>query len=105
MTYRTFDEWWDSKGCRYDNLSDVPRQSFAAGMAVALDLALERYRWRPITEMHEDFGPCVLININHRSIDLGNNLSPWYDESDWTHFTQITPLTTEQAEKLKAEMP
>jgi len=65
----------------------------------------ERYRWRPIEELHEDFGPCVLINIEDPGyLEIGSNVNIDYDESLWTHFTKITPLLTEEAEKMIEEL-
>lgn len=66
--------------------------------------ALERARWRPISEMHEDFGTCICIDINDPgAMWLGNHCSLDWDESRWTHFAQIPSLTNEQAEAMKAE--
>lgn len=64
-----------------------------------------RFRWRPISEIHEDLGTCVLININDPGdIGIGSNLNTDWDESRWTHFHQIAPLTNEQAEAMNREM-
>ena len=55
----------------------------------------ERYRWRPIAELHEDFGPCVGININdpgYLVIVHANDCEP--DEAV-THFTRFAPLSYE----------
>lgn len=66
----------------------------------------EHYRWRPIEELHEDFGPCVLINLIEDPcyLVIGSNLNVDYDESQWTHFTQITPLWTEDAKDMIKEI-
>lgn len=64
----------------------------------------EYYRWRPISEIHEDYGQCVLFNIISGEIEIGNNLDTWFIERDWTHFSKIVPLTTEGAERLIEEM-
>jgi len=63
----------------------------------------KRYHWRPIGEIHEDYGPCVLINLKDPGYqEMGSNLDTDFDESLWTHFTQITPLTHEEARELLA---
>lgn len=35
-----------------------------------------RAKWRPISEIHEDFGPCILVNLDLGPADLhiGSNL-------------------------------
>lgn len=74
-------------------------------MANELEALADRYRWRPISEMHEDYGPCVLINIyDPGDLEIGNNLCLDWDESRWTHFSQLVPLTQEQAQKMIDEM-
>lgn len=74
-------------------------------MANELTRLAERYCWRPISEIHEDCGPCVVMHINDPgNIELTSNLCPEFDESDWTHFSQIVPLTNAQAEEMRAEM-
>jgi hypothetical protein len=63
---------------------------------------LDRYRWRPIAEMHEDHGPCVLMNIEDPGcLDLESNQSLDYDKTKWTHFTPITLLSYEDADRLR----
>lgn len=65
----------------------------------------KRYRWRTIAEFHEDYGPCVVINIEdpgHLEIEWVTSLD--YDESLWTHFSQIAPLSNEEAELMIAAM-
>lgn len=67
---------------------------------------LAQYHWRPIAEIHEDFGPCVVIDINDPgcfSLEWVTDLD--FDEDDWTHFAVSPRLTNEDAERLKAEMP
>lgn len=62
----------------------------------------DRYRWRPIAELHEDYGPCVLMHIDDPGLlEIGSNLNLDYDESRWTHFSQIVPLTQEEADVMK----
>ena len=68
------------------------------------------HRWRPISELHEDYGQCVLINIaDPGHVVMGNNLDAWFDETDWTHFARITPLSIETERELmgmsQAETP
>lgn len=65
----------------------------------------ERYQWHPISEIHEDYGPCVVININDPGdMALASNLDLDWDESLWTHFSRIVPLWHEEAERLKEAM-
>ena len=74
-------------------------------IAAELTKLADRYRWRPIAELHEDYGSCVLMNIDDPGyMEIGSNLNTDYDESQWTHFSQIVPLTTEEAERMKKEM-
>lgn len=75
-----------------------------AQSVIDLSAALDRYRWRPIAELHEDYGDCVLINIKDPGyIKTGSNLDVDFDASLWTHFSQITPLSQEEYERLKAD--
>lgn len=60
--------------------------------------------WRPISEMHEDFGTCILINLADPGyMVLGNNCSTGYNEKDWTHFAQVPSLTHEDARRLSSK--
>lgn len=65
---------------------------------------VDRYRWRPIAELHEDYGECVLLDITSVAMSVGSSMDTDFDMLEWTHFSQITPLTTEEAERLKAEV-
>jgi hypothetical protein len=66
---------------------------------------LAQYRWRPISEIHEDYGPCVLMRIDDPGyLEVGSSLDPDFDEREWTHFTEVPKLTGEEAERLKAAM-
>lgn len=65
----------------------------------------DRYRWRPASEIHEGLGPCVLINIEDPGcMALGNNLDTDFEECGWTHFSQIPPLSNEDAKRMKLEI-
>lgn len=60
--------------------------------------------FRPIREIHEDYGLCILMHINDPGhLKLGSNLDLDFDESQWTHFAEVPKLTYEEAERLKAE--
>lgn len=62
----------------------------------------QRYTWRPIAEIHEDYGLCVLMNINDPGdMKVGNNLDLDFDPIRYTHFTQIAPLGQEEYERLE----
>ena len=45
--------------------------------------------WRPINEIHEDYGTCILLNTADGSVELGSNLDSGFSESEWTHFALI----------------
>jgi len=68
-------------------------------------MLVERYQWKPISELHEDYGDCVLINIKTDTghLAIGSNLDIGFDESKWTHFSRIVPLGQEEYERLKAQ--
>ncbi len=65
----------------------------------------ERYRWRPIAELHEDFGPCVGMDINDPGYLVIVHANDTEFDENVTHFTRFAPLTNEQVEKMRAEMP
>ena len=70
-------------------------------------LSLDRYRWRSISELHEDYGTCLLLDVNDEdgnNLALGSNLDVGFDEKKWTHFSPITPLSQEEAERLRKQM-
>ena len=61
--------------------------------------------WRPIAEIHEDFGPCVLMHIDDPGfLEVGSNLDSDFDETLWTHFAPVPKLTYDQAVALKQAM-
>lgn len=61
-----------------------------------------RFTWRPISEIHEDYGPCVLMNINDPGdMRVGNNLDLDFDPIRYTHFTQFAMLGQEEFERLE----
>lgn len=71
-----------------------------------LEKVLAQYRWRPIGEIHEDLGQCVLIRLDDPGyMEVGSNLDEDFNETGWTHFAEVPKLTHEEAERLKAEMP
>jgi hypothetical protein len=64
--------------------------------------ALEQYRWRPISEIHEDLGPCVFMCLDDPGyMEIGSNLDEDFEEAGWTHFAEVPKLTHEEAEALK----
>jgi hypothetical protein len=70
-----------------------------------LKVAQEAVRWRPIAEIHEDLGPCVLIRINDPGyMAIGNNLDLDFDVHGWTHFVPVPSLTNADAAGLVAAM-
>jgi hypothetical protein len=64
------------------------------------------YKWRPITEMHEDDGECVVINLldgDPGCMEIHHVCDLEFDAGEWTHFVRVPSLTTEDAERLLAE--
>lgn len=62
-----------------------------------------RGRWRPISEMHEDFGPCVLMHFAYPGcFHVGSNLEDSFEWQDWSIFVPVPSLTSEEAERLRA---
>lgn len=64
------------------------------------------YKWRPISEIHEDCGPCVLINLieDGSHVEIGHVGDADFQIERWTHFAESPKLTTEEAEILIAAM-
>lgn len=92
--HATFEDHFETTA---DLILEVERQT--------REQALEPYRWRPIAEMHEDCGSCVLMDIDDAGdLAIGSNLDTDFDESLWTHFAEVPKLTNEEAEKLIAAM-
>lgn len=74
------------------------------GIDVGNQLA-DRYRWRPISELHEDYGDCVLVNVADCGyMEIGSNLNLDFDESKWTHFTRFTPIGQAEYERMREEV-
>jgi hypothetical protein len=70
-----------------------------------MSVNMDNCQWRPISEIHEDFGDCILMNIyDPGDIQVGGNLDNDWDENLWTHFSKLPPLTEEQAEELIRRM-
>lgn len=68
-------------------------------------LSPEHYQWRPIDEINEDYGTCVLINLfNDDGYTLGHVCDSNFNESDWTHFTRFTPLTIDEYDRLMSTL-
>ena len=91
----------------FAEMTVIPADAQAAKVIALISQAAAQARvdkWRPISEIHEDFGPCVLIDIDDPGhMGIGNNLDPDFDESGWTHFAEAPKLTSEEAERLKRE--
>lgn len=91
---------------RVINLRAQSAEKIMAAGAKLLGALDQRYRWRPIAEIHEDYGPVVLMDIHDPgSLQIGSNLETDFNESDWTHFSQIALLSHEEAERLASEVP
>ena len=63
-----------------------------------------RYCWRPISELHEDFGPCVGININDPGYIVIVHTCDIEPDELVTHFTRFAPLSFEQVDKMRKDM-
>jgi len=71
----------------------------------ALREQLAHYKWRPIADIHEDYGPCVLMRIDDPGyLEVGSNLDKDFNETGWTHFAEVPKLTIEEADDLAAAM-
>lgn len=67
-----------------------------------LEKTLDQYRWRPIGEIHEDLGPCVLLRLDDPGyMEVGSNVDEDFNEPGWTHFAEVPKLTHEEAERLR----
>lgn len=83
-------------------IGDSGSISFRALMA--LQRLRELHRWRPIAELHEDYGSCVGVNIEdpgHVVIVHACDIVP---DPNVTHFSRFT-LSVEQAESMRAGLP
>ena len=68
-----------------------------AKLLAELDAVRSRYSWQPISEIHEDYGPCVLVNVDDPGhMEIGSNLDVDFDESQWTHFVPVPALGQEE---------
>ncbi len=93
-------------GDRAGRINQVSHRRALLAEVDRLRAELKRYEWRAISDIHEDYGPCVVINLIedgcyqeiHHVCDLDFNID------DWTHFAEVPKLTTERAEQLIAEM-
>jgi hypothetical protein len=79
----------------------LPNKGERHSLQEQLAEARERQKWRPISELHEDYGTCVLINIDDPGhLVTGSNLDLDYDESKWTHFSRIALLGQKEYEEM-----
>ena len=63
-----------------------------------------RAKWRPISEVHEDYGDIILINIDDPGdVRLSHVCSLSWDEDrdGMTHFAQVPELTTAFAARIR----
>jgi len=67
---------------------------------------LADYQWKPIASIHEDYGPCVLVNLleDPGYLEIGSSIDVGFDESRWTHFVPVPTLLTVDAERLIEEI-
>lgn len=80
-------------------------------VADAVLAAAEARRWKAISEAHEDYGVCVFVNLRDPDwadpvcmSTLDDDFAEMKEIHGWTHFARIG-LTTETAERLKAQLP
>lgn len=61
-------------------------------------------QWHPIEEMHEDDGPCVVIDMEDPGmLAIGHVCDIERDWEEWaTHFVKLPRLTEEDADRLIA---
>lgn len=89
------DPTWDLS----DN--DIAAIKYALKLIEDQRSTLAHYKWRPIYEIHEDYGPCVLMNLSDPGgLEIGSNLNTDWDESRWTHFAEVPKLTIAEAKEL-----
>lgn len=87
-----------------EDMGRIRRTSAIRGIEVIPE---EVCPYRPIAQMHEDDGPCVVLNIEDPTdLQVAHVCDPDFDETlTWaTHFAPAPKLTCEQAEKLIEEM-
>lgn len=80
-------------------------ETLATEAAQRIEKLEARARWRPISEMHEDFGECILVNVLKDTgyMEFGNNLSLNWDAAKWTHFAQVPLLGQNEYERMRDE--
>ena len=103
---------YEARGCALN--WDVLRQEIKAehqSVADAVLAAAEAQRWQAISEAHEDYGVCVFVNLRDPDwadpvcmSTLDDDFAEMKEIHGWTHFARIG-LTTETAERLKAQLP
>lgn len=70
-----------------------------------LESSLARHRWRPIDEIHEDLGPCILVNIaDCGEMAIGSNLDLDFDITQWTHFAELPVLGQAEYERMRKDI-
>lgn len=54
-------------------------------------------KWRPIAEIHEDYGQVILVNIDDPAyMEIGGNLDHDFDAGQWTHFVPVPSIGQEE---------
>lgn len=95
-----------------DDLADQLGTAYNLGIAnartdipalVAEVRRLSACQWRPIAEIHEDYGQCVLLNLASAYMELGNNLDLDFESMGWTHFAPVPRLTHDDVAKLRTQ--
>jgi hypothetical protein len=73
---------------------------------VALQEAKSKWSWRPIYEMHEGHGDCVVVDLRtpeFSGFQIKSRLDLDFREAEWTHFAELPKLTSKFVEKFKME--
>lgn len=87
-----------------EDMGRIRRTSAIRGIEVIPE---EVCQWRPIAKMHEDHGPCIVLNIEDAGYqEIAHVCDTDFDQVlEWaTHFAPAPKLTNEQVEKLIEEM-
>ena len=76
----------------------------ASGFNAALSLVIERCRWRPVSELHEDFGPCVGTDVRDPGYIVIVHACDIDPDTRVTHFTRFIPLTAGEAASMLKDL-
>lgn len=66
--------------------------------------ARERFRWRPISEIHKDLGNHVAYRFKTEEMEIVYNCSHDFDETHWDICVPVPYLSHDDIKRLKSEM-